>query len=41
METSNILEAEFKTLGERRLNELRERVGELSENLRKELGNIF
>ena len=36
METSNLLDAEFKTLVIRMLNELRERVDELSENLSKE-----
>ena len=35
METSNLLDAEFKTLVIRMLNELRERVDELTENFNK------
>ena len=40
METSNILDAEFKTLVIRMLNELKGRVDELSENFNKEIENI-
>ena len=40
METSNLLDAEFKTLVIRMLNENRERVEELIENVNKETGNI-
>ena len=38
-ETSNILDAEFKTLVIRMLNELRGRVDELSEKINKEIRN--
>ena len=37
METSNLPDVEFRTLIIRILNELRERVGELSENFNKEI----
>ena len=37
MVTSNLLDAEFKTLVIRMLNELRRRVDELSENFNKEI----
>ena len=40
METSNLLDAEFKILVIRMLNELRRRVDELSENFNKDIGNI-
>ena len=40
METSNLLDADFKTLVIRMLNELRERVDELHENFNTEIGNI-
>ena len=40
METSNLPDAEFKTLVIRMLNELRGRVDELSENFNKEIENI-
>ena len=40
METSNLLDAEWKTLVIRMLSELRGRVDELSENFNKEIGNI-
>ena len=40
MESSNLIDAEFKTLIINMLNELRERVDELSENLNKEIKNI-
>ena len=40
METSNLPETEFKALVIRRLNELRKRVEELSENFNKETDNI-
>ena len=39
METSNLLNAEFKTLVLRTLSELRGRVDELNENFNKEIGN--
>ena len=39
METSNIPDSEFKTLVIKMLNELRRRVGELSENFNKGIGN--
>ena len=37
IDTSNLLDAEFKTLVKRMLNELRERIDELSENCNKEI----
>ena len=40
METNNLPDAEFKTLVIRMLNDLRERVYELSENFNKEIENI-
>ena len=40
METSNILDAEFKTLVIRMLNELRGRIDQQSENLDKGIVNI-
>ena len=40
METSDVPEAEFKTLLMRKLNELRGKIKELSENFNKETGNI-
>ena len=39
METSNLPDAEFKTLVIKMLNELRGRVDELSENFNKEIEN--
>ena len=39
METSNLLDAEFKALVKRMLNELRGRADELSENFNKKIGN--
>ena len=39
MEMSNLLDVEFKTLVIKMLNELRRRVGELSENFNKGIGN--
>ena len=39
METSNLEDAEFKTLIVRMLNELRKRVYELSEKINKGIGN--
>ena len=41
IETSNLLGVEFKTLVIKMLNELRERVDELSKNFNKEIGNII
>ena len=40
METSNLLDAEFKILVIRMLKELRERLHELNDNFNKEIGNI-
>ena len=40
METSKLLDAEFKTQVIRMFTELRGRVDELSENFNKEIGNI-
>ena len=40
METSNLPDAEFKTLIVRMLNELRGRTDEVSEHFSKEIGNI-
>ena len=40
MKTSNLLDAEFKTLIIRILNVLRKRIDELSENVNRETGNI-
>ena len=40
MESSNLTDAEFKTLVIKMLNELRSRVDELSENFNKEIENI-
>ena len=40
METSNLPDAEFKTLVTRMLNELRGIVHKLHENINKEIGNI-
>ena len=40
MEAGNLLYTEFKTLVISMLSELRGRVGELSENFTKEIGNI-
>ena len=40
METSNLPDAEFKTLAIRMLNEFRGRVEKLSENFNEEIGNI-
>ena len=40
METSNLSDAEFKTLVMRMFKELRGRVNDLSENFNKDIGNI-
>ena len=40
METSNLLDAEFKTLVIKMLNEFRGRADELNENFNKEIENI-
>ena len=40
METSNLPDAEFKTLIIRMLNKLRGRIDELNENFNKEIVNI-
>ena len=40
METSNLLDIEFKTLARRMLNELKGRLNELSENFNKKIENI-
>ena len=40
MEESNLLDAEFKTQAISMLNKLRERIGEFSENLYKEVETI-
>ena len=40
MESSNLTDAEFKTLVIKMLNELRERVDKLSDNFNREIKNI-
>ena len=40
MEKSNLLDAVFKTMVMRMLNEFRRRVDKLSEDVNKEIGNI-
>ena len=40
MEISNLSDAEFNTLIIRMFNELRDRVGEFSENFNKDIGSI-